>query len=99
MAGSHLFFHDYSLCGSRSYMSSPTVSYTIEETALTTIHFLIHLLRIYSQPIFLLLDRAPWHYGEVTSFIEEVDRLHIIRFPVACPELNPQEHVWAQARD
>ena len=72
---------------------------TPEQTALTTIHFLIHLLHIYSQPILLLFDRAPWHYGEVTSFIQEVDRLQIVRFPVACPHLNPQEHVWAQARD
>ena len=70
-----------------------------EQTALTTVHFLIHLLHVYSQPILLLLDRASWHYGEVTTFIDEVDRLHMIRFPVACPELNPQEHVWAQARD
>lgn len=64
-----------------------------------TANFLMQILMIYSQPILLLLDRASWHKGDVSSLIERTDRLQAIYFPVACPELNPQEHVWAQARE
>lgn len=70
-----------------------------EATSEMTVNFLQVLLMIYSQPILLLLDRAPWHYGAVTTLIEQTERLQIVRFPTACPDLNPQEHVWAQARD
>ena len=70
-----------------------------EATSEMTVNFVNILLMIYSQPILLLLDRAPWHYGELTVLIEQTERLQIVRFPTACPDLNPQEHVWAQARD
>jgi transposase len=64
-----------------------------------TANFLMLLLMLYPQPILLLLDRAPWHFGEVTTLIEQTDRLHVIHFPPACPDFNPQEHVWERARD
>lgn len=54
---------------------------------------------IYSQPILLPLDQASWHKGDVSRLLEENERLQAIYLPVACPELNPQEHVWAQARE
>lgn len=64
-----------------------------------TVNFLMILLMLYPQPILLLLDRAPWHFREVTTLIEQTDRLQVIFFPAACPDLNPQEHVWERARD
>lgn len=70
-----------------------------EATAEMTANFVMILLMLYPQPIFLLLDRASWHFGEVTDWIEQTDRLQVVYFPPACPDLNPQEHVWAQARD
>ena len=70
-----------------------------EATAEMTANFLMILLILYPQPILLLLDRAPWHFGEVTNLIEQTDRLQVIYFPPACPDLNPQEHVWERARD
>lgn len=70
-----------------------------ETTSEMTANFLMILLMLYPQPIFLLLDRAPWHHGEVSKLIEQTDRLQAIYFPPACPELNPQEHVWERARD
>jgi transposase len=70
-----------------------------ETTSQMTANFLMILLMLYPQPILLLLDRAPWHYGEVTELIEQTDRLQVIYFPTACPDLNPQEHVWERARD
>ena len=70
-----------------------------EETSEMTTNFVMQLLMIYSQPILLLLDRASWHYGELTKLVDATDRLHTLFFPVACPQLNPQEHVWEHARD
>ena len=65
-----------------------------------TIHFLRHLLTVFPvQPILLFLDRAPWHRGEaIRAFLAENPRLQLIYFPPACPQLNPQEHVWKAAR-
>ena len=66
----------------------------------TTIHFLAHLLTVFpARPILLFLDRAPWHRGEaIRTFLADNPRLQLIYFPPACPQLNPQEHVWKAAR-
>jgi transposase len=70
-----------------------------DTTSEMTTNFLLLLLMLYPQPILLLLDRAPWHYGAVTDLIEQTDRLQALYFPPACPDLNPQEHVWERTRD
>lgn len=70
-----------------------------EATSEMTVNFLMILLMLYPQSILLLMDRAPWHFGEVKDLIEQTDRLQVIYFPPACPDLNPQEHVWERARD
>jgi putative transposase len=72
---------------------------TSEANAEITANFVMLLLLLYPQPILLLLDRAPWHFGEVTTLFEQTDRLQVMYFPPACPDLNPQEHVWERARD
>ena len=65
-----------------------------------TIHFLKHLLTVFPvQPLLLFLDRAPWHRGDaIRTFLAKNPRLQLIYFPPACPQLNPQEHVWKAAR-
>jgi len=65
-----------------------------------TLHFLTHLLTVFPfQPILLFLDRAPWHRGQaIRAFLTENPRLQLIYFPPACPQLNPQEHVWKATR-
>jgi transposase len=73
-----------------------------EQTSLVTADFIRILLLLYpTQPVLLLLDRAPWHFGDEIRllFAENADRLDVLYFPPACPDLNPQEHVWSQARD
>ena len=70
-----------------------------DTTSEMTTNFVMILLMRYPPPILLLLDRAPWHFGEVTNLIEQTHRLQVIYFPPACPDLNPQEHVWERARD
>jgi len=50
-------------------------------------------------PILLLWDRAPWHAGQpVRDLLAANPRLDIMRFPVAAPDENPQEHVWKDTR-
>ena len=50
-------------------------------------------------PIVLLWDRAPWHFGpSIRELLDAHPRLEIIYFPVAAPDLNPQEHVWKATR-
>ena len=51
------------------------------------------------QPILLLWDRAPWHFGPpIRAVLESNPRLEILHLPVAAPDLNPQEHVWKATR-
>jgi len=71
----------------------------LETTAHMTTNFLMILLMLYPQPMLPLLDRAPWHRGELTTLIDQADRLQVVYFPPACPQLNPQEHVWECTRD
>lgn len=50
-------------------------------------------------PIVLFWDRAPWHRGNpIRAILSANPRLEIIDFPVAAPDLNPQEQVWKQTR-
>jgi hypothetical protein len=52
-----------------------------------------------AHPILMLWDRAPWHRGpEIDQVLADNSRLEIMKFPVAAPELNPQEHVWKVTR-
>jgi transposase len=71
-----------------------------EQTSATTAHFLSHLLTCYpTQPMLLLWDRAQWHKGAALKhMLDATPRLETVFFPPACPDLNPQEHVWSQAR-
>jgi transposase len=50
-------------------------------------------------PIVVFLDRAPWHRGQpIRDVLAAHPRLQLIYFPVAAPDLNPQEHVWKAVR-
>lgn len=72
----------------------------LEQTSAITASFVMILLMLYPQPILLLLDRAPWHFGDdMRALLASTDRLQLLFFPPACPDLNPQEHVWERARD
>jgi transposase len=50
-------------------------------------------------PILYFWDRAPWQRGAAIEHVLQANpRLEIICYPVASPELNPQEQVWKAAR-
>jgi transposase len=72
-----------------------------EATTEVTADFVRLLLVLYpAQPTLLLLNRAPWHHGPaLAQVLDENSRLELMYFPPACPDLNPQEHVWERARD
>ena len=70
------------------------------QTSEITANFVMLLLMSYPQPILLLMDRAPWHFGDAMRYLlAQTNRLQVMYFPPACPDLNPQEHVWERARD
>jgi len=69
-----------------------------------TVEFLRRLESFYKgKSVLLIWDGAPWHRGEVRQYLkketEKKWRLKIIYFPAYSPDLNPQEHVWKQAKE
>ena len=66
----------------------------------TTAFYLSCLLETYpTVSILLMWDRAPWHRGAAIARVLQANpRLEILWYPVASPELNPQEQVWKQTR-
>lgn len=65
-----------------------------------TVQHLERVLAAYpEQPILLFWDRASWHKGPlVRELLAANPRLEVMAFPVASPDLNPQEHVWKATR-
>ncbi len=50
-------------------------------------------------PLLLLWDWSPWHRGAaIRAVLAAHPRLEIMLFPVAAPDLNPQEQVWKATR-
>lgn len=66
----------------------------------TTATFLDYLVALYpDRRLLLLVDRASWHKGKpVEQLLAQHPRLELFYLPTACPDLNPQEHVWAAVR-
>ena len=71
-----------------------------QQTGAVTADFMRLLLLLFpTQHILLLLDRATWHRGPaIEQVLDENPRLELMRYPPACPDLNPQEHVWKATR-
>lgn len=71
-----------------------------EQTAAVTADFLRLIVMLFPAPhLLLLLDRASWHFGPpIDQLLAENPHLELLYYPPACPDLNPQEHVWQQAR-
>ena len=65
-----------------------------------TAQHLNKLLQTYpDDPILLFWDRARWHRGpSVEQILRDNPRLEVVFFPVASPEMNPQEQVWKATR-
>jgi transposase len=76
------------------------VTESSEMNGTATVEHLTQVLAAYPDgPILLFLDRATWHKGAlVREFLTANPRLELMYFPVAAPDLNPQEHVWKATR-
>jgi transposase len=73
-----------------------STTFTAEVSAM---HLQQVLVAFPQRPILLFWDRAPWHRGEaIRQVLAANPRLQIMEFPVATPDLNPQEQVWKQTR-
>ena len=72
-----------------------------EQTSEMTVFFLQHIQACYpNRAILVLWDRARWHNGQpVRDFLTTHPCFQTMHFPPACPQLNPQEHVWERTRD
>jgi hypothetical protein len=71
----------------------------VMNAAATALHLEQILQAVPEVPILLLWDRGPWHFGPpIREVLEANPRLEVMHFPVAAPDLNPQEHVWKAAR-
>jgi len=93
----HIHFY-----GALDLMNGREVAVTaLEQTAHVTADFMRLLLMLFpADHLLLLLDRAAWHSGpEIDQLLADNPHLELMYFPPACPDLNPQEHVWEQARD
>jgi transposase len=77
-------------------MVTRTTTFTSETSALHLEQILVALPEV---PILLFWDRAPWHQGDpIRRVLADHPRLEILYYPVAAPDLNPQEQVWKQTR-
>jgi hypothetical protein len=71
----------------------------VMNAAATAQHLQQILQAIPEVPILLLWDRGPWHFGPpIREVLGANPRLEVMHFPVAAPDLNPQEHVWKATR-
>ena len=50
--------------------------------------------------IILIIDRAPWHRAKKVQryFAEHRREMKIVWFPRGCPDMNPVEECWRQAK-
>ena len=51
--------------------------------------------------VILIIDRAPWHRAKIVQkYLEKYkDDIKLIWFPRGCPEMNPVEECWRQAKN
>ncbi len=79
---------------------SEIVTESADMNGAATVQHLERVLATYpGKRILLFWDRASWHKGPlVRGVLAANPRLETLEFPVASPELNPQEHVWKATR-
>ena len=60
----------------------------------------LYAIRSKFKKVILIIDRAPWHKAKkVQKYLDKYRReIKIIWFPRGCPEMNPVEECWRQAK-
>ncbi len=68
-------------------------------TGTEVIVFLQYLLRHLPGHVVLVWDGGSIHKrGDVKTFLQRTQRLHVYPFPAYAPELNPIEYVWTHGK-
>lgn len=81
--------------GGRIRMSEQ--SYWHSLTGQEVITFLKHVLSRVAGPVLLIWDNHPIHQRKmVQEYLSNQEQLLVYPLPVAAPELNPVENIWAQ---
>ena len=90
--------HFYGTLNLHTYQEIVTRMETMDAVA-SAQHLEDVLAAVPDVPILLFWDRAPWNRGQpIKDVLAANPRLEIEYFPVAAPDLNPQEHVWKATR-
>jgi transposase len=67
-----------------------------------TVEYLEYLEKIYAgKKVLIIWDGAPSHRGEVKRYLKRRNKkwkLELMYFPAYSPDMNPQEHVWKEAK-
>lgn len=84
------------------YLSEDKNKMFVSDNKMNTKSFLKSLYKIRKRfgKIILIIDRAPWHRSKKVQryFSKHRGELKIIWFPRGCPEMNPVEECWRQAK-
>ena len=60
----------------------------------------LYKMRKRFRKMILIIDRAPWHRAKKVQkyFQKHQEEIKLIWFPRGCPEMNPVEECWRQAK-
>ena len=85
-----------------AYVTGEFYAYVMTRQVKEEVLWNIKLLRMKFPKMLLILDKAPWHKKskKVQRYLKKHRReLKIIWFPTGCPEMNPVEESWRQAKE
>lgn len=73
---------------------------TDKQNSEISIKYLKKLRKIYpKEKILIIWDNAPWHKSKkIKKYLSKAKNLELFNFPKYSPMLNPQEHIWREAR-
>ncbi len=96
VTGSHAKIHIF------GFLSEDKKKMFVSNKKMNAKYFLnaVYKIRKRFGKIILILDRAPWHRAKkVQEYFDKHRReIKIIWFPKGCPEMNPVEECWRQAK-
>ncbi len=98
VTGSHKKVHAYGFLSEKRKKRFALRENLNAEEFLNVLSQFLHKFR----KVILVLDKAPWHKKskKVQKYLKKHRReLKIIWFPTGCPEMNPVEECWRQAKD
>lgn len=92
---------DFTLYGTLDLTSGHTYIEAFEKGRSDyTIEYLESLLEVTAGKVLLIWDQATWHTsGQVTEWLDSIDRIETYLLPVRSPEANPMEDLWRELKE